>query len=294
MVEVRASPVTFGDVRLRKADFPSITGFLGRLAIGVTRPRHPVQGTMFAGRITAVGRAVTRYAVGDDVFGYTPHGAYAELLAMPEGGAMAKMPAGLTHEEAASMPYGAVTAVRFLRDQARVKPGERVLVLGASGGVGRLAVQVAKHLGAHVTGVCSKRSFDLVRALGADALIDRASEDFTTNGQRYDVIFDLADATTFARSRASLTPEGRFLTVTMSVGVLFEMLVTSLRAGQKVKFAVVMPDQRDMEELRALIERRALRPSIAERFPISRIADAHLAVERGVAAGSVVVTLSPR
>jgi NADPH:quinone reductase-like Zn-dependent oxidoreductase len=290
LIEVRATPVTEGDRRLRSADFPSISALPGRLMIGVRRPKHRVQGTMFAGRVVAVGSAVTRYAAGDDVFGSTDHGAYAEYLAMPEDGAMAKMPSGLRYDEAASVPYGAVTALRFLRDLGGVKPGDHVLVVGASGGVGRFAVELAKHLGAEVTGVCSQASFELVRSLGADHVIDYASEDFTANGVRYDVIFDIAGKSSFARCRDSLTENGRYLTLFVSVGILVQMALTSLFGGPQAKFGIAMGTHEDLEELRGLVERGVLRPVVASRFPLERIAEAHAEAENGRPHGSVVVT----
>lgn len=291
LVEVHASPVTAGDRRLRAADFPSITAAPGRLMVGLLRPKHPVQGTMFAGRVLRVGSAVTEYAVGDDVFGSTDHGAYAEYLAMPESGAMAKMPACLDYAEAAAVPYGAVTALRFLRDLGAVGPGSKVLIVGASGGVGRFAVQIAKHLGAEVTGVCSRGSFELVRQLGADHLIDYESQDFTQTGERYDVIFDIAGVTSFRSSRQSLTQDGRYLTLFFSVGVLLQMAVTALVGGPRAKFSVALGDRDDMEQLRDLIERGVIRPIVAQRFPLDRIAEAHAEAERGRNAGSVVVTV---
>ena len=291
LIQVRATPVTEGDRRLRSADFPSISALPGRLMIGVRRPKHAVQGTMFAGRVVAVGRAVTRYAVGDDVFGSTDHGAYAEYLAMPEDGSMAKMPSTLGHDEAAAVPYGAVTALRFLRDLGGVKPGDHVLILGASGGVGRFAVQLAKHLGAEVTGVCSREGFDLVRSLGADHLIDYQTESYSDNGRLYDVIFDIADATTFACARSSLKADGRYLTLFVSVGILLQMALTSVGGGQKAKFGIAMGTRDDLEELARLVERGIIRPVVARRFAFERIADAHVAAETGSVHGSVVVTL---
>src|SRR5262245_9213737 len=232
LVQVHASPVTAGDVRLRAGDFPSFTK-LARLVLGLFRPKHPVQGTMFAGRIVEVGAAVERYAVGDDVFGFTGHGAYAEYLAMPEDGAMAKMPSNMGYDEVAAVPYGAGTARYFLRDLGAVKRGDRVLIVGASGGVGRFAVQLAKHDGAEVTAICSRKSFDLVSSLGADHVIDHASEDFARNGQRYDVIFDVAGVTRFGRARSSLTDKGRYLTLLISVCVLLQMAVTRIFGGRR-------------------------------------------------------------
>jgi NADPH:quinone reductase-like Zn-dependent oxidoreductase len=291
LVEVHASPVTAGDLRLRAADFPSITAWPGRLLLGVRRPRRAVQGTMFAGRVVAVGASVTRYAVGDDVFGSVMHGAYAEYLSMPEAGALARMPANLSYDEAAAVPYGAVTALRFLRDVAAVAPSEQLLVLGAAGGVGRFAVQLAKHLGAEVTAVCSRRGFELVRSLGADHLVDHETEDFTKSGRRYDVIFDTADATTFARCRPALTPTGRYLTLYISVGVLLQVAVTSLRGGPKARFAVVAGSHDDLEQVRELVARGVVRPVIARRFPLEDIAAAHAEAEAARPLGAVLVTV---
>lgn len=291
LIRIHASPVTAGDLRLRAADFPSFSVLPGRLMVGVFGPRRSVQGTMFAGRVIEVGGAVTRFSVGDSVFGYTAHGAYAEYLSMPEGGAMARMPAGLGYDEAAAVPYGAGTALHFLRDLGAVGAGDRVLIVGASGGVGRFAVQLAKHLGAEVTGVCSRSSFELVRSLGADHVIDYATEDFTQRGQRYDVIFDIAGATSFGRSRTSLTEEGRYLTPVLSVGLLLQVALTAMSGGPRAKFAVVLPDQDDMNQLRALLEQGVIRPVIARRFPLERIAEAHAEAETGRVHGSVMVTL---
>ena len=291
LVRIHASSVTAGDVRLRSADFPSISAWPGRLMIGVRRPKNAIQGTMFAGRIVEVGAAVTRFAVGDDVFGNTMHGAYAEYAAIRENGAMAKMPAGTSYEEAAAVPYGAVTALVFLRDVGAVRPGDEVLIVGAAGGVGRFAVQLAKHLGAKVTAVCSRRSFELVRALGADRVIDHESEDFTQSGRRYDVIFDTADVTTFSRARASLTAEGRYLSLIISVGLLFQVAWTSLVGGPRAKFAVAMGSAADLDEVKSLMERGVIRPTIGQRFPLERIVEAHEAAETTRSAGSVVVTI---
>jgi NADPH:quinone reductase-like Zn-dependent oxidoreductase len=287
LVEVHASPVTAGDQRLRAADFPGIMALFGRLLLGLLRPRRAVQGTNFAGRIVAVGREVTRYAVGDDVFGMTPHGAYAEYLVVPEDGPMARKPARLGYDEAAALPYGAVTALHFVRDLGAVRPGDKVLVLGASGGVGRFAVQIAKHLGAEVTGVCSAGNFELVRGLGADHVLDHRTTDFTRLPERYDVIFDVAGVSTFSRSRSSLSGEGRYLTLFMSIGLVLQMLVTGKRRGPKAKSAIVLGDRNQVEQVRELAERGVLRPVLAQSFPLERIAEAHAAR----AVGTVTVAL---
>ena len=287
LVAVHASTVTAADHRLRSADFPSIAALFGRLIIGMFRPKHAVQGTNFAGRVVAVGRKVTRYAPGDDVFGGTMHGAYAEYIAVPEDGPMARKPAGLGYDEAAALPYGAVTALIFLRDVGAVRPGDKVLVVGASGGVGRFAVQIAKHLGAEVTGVCGAGNFDLVRSLGADHVIDHRTTDFTRGSERYDVLFDVAGVTTFSRCRSVLSREGRYLTLLLSVGVLVQVLFTAMRRGPRAKFAIAGGDRNEMDRVRELAERGVIRPVLGESFPLERIAEAHAAR----ATGTVVVTI---
>ncbi len=289
LVAVHASTVTAGDHRLRAADFPSISALFGRLVLGMFRPKQAVQGTNFAGRIVAVGRKVTRYAAGDDVFGATMHGAYAEYLTVSEDGPMARKPTGLGYAEAAALPYGAVTALRFLRDIGAVRPGDKVLVVGASGGVGRFAVQIAKHLGAEVTGVCSAANFDLVRSLGADHVLDHRTTDFTRRPERYDVLFDVAGTTTFSQSRQSLSRDGRYLTLLISVGVLVQMLLTSMRRGPRAKFAIVAGDRDEMDRVRELAERGAIRPVLGQSFPLERIAEAHAARTTG----TVIVTVVP-
>ncbi|MFT7519291.1 MAG: NADPH:quinone reductase-like Zn-dependent oxidoreductase [Kiritimatiellia bacterium] len=291
LVAVHATAVTEGDRRLRSADFPGISAVFGRLAMGFFGPRRAIQGTMFAGRVMEIGISVTRYAVGDDVFGSAAAGAYAELLAMSEDGAMAVMPSGIRYEEAAAVPYGAGTAMHFLRDVAAVKSGEHVLVLGASGGVGRFAVQLAKHLGAEVTGVSSRVNFALVRELGADHVIDHRSTDFTQNGQQYDVILDIADATTFARSRSSLTDTGRYVSLYLSLGILFQMARTAAFGGPNAKMSIAIPSREDLQAIRDLVAQGVFTPRLAQSYPLECISDAHRAVDAGGLQGTVVVTV---
>jgi NADPH:quinone reductase-like Zn-dependent oxidoreductase len=234
---------------------------------------------------------VTRYAPGDDVFGSVDHGAYAELLRVPEDGALAHRPTDLTPEQAAATPYGAGTALHFLRDVARVQPGEAVLVLGATGGVGRFAVQLAKHLGAEVTAVCSGANAALARELGADHVVDYTADDFRQGQARYDVIFDIADATSFRACRAALTPSGRYLTLYASLNVLGYMAWTALTGGRRAYTSVALDTRERTEDVRALVERGVFRPVVAQRFPLERIVDAHQAVETGSQVGAVVVSV---
>lgn len=291
LVQVLAADVTEGDRRLRAADFPGFSAVFGRMMFGVFRPRNSVGGTNFAGRVVEVGAEVTGFAVGDDVFGGVAHGAYAEYLAVSANEAIAKMPAGTTHAEAAALPYGAVTALVFLRDMAKLQPGERVLVVGASGGVGRMAVQVAKHLGAHVTGVAS-RDHDLVRSLGASEIIDYTQEDFTRSGKTWDVIFDATEGDHFRSFRTALTSTGRYLTLYMTVRVLFEMAMTAMRGGPRAIAGVAMGDADKLNDVRTLVEQGALRSVVAERFSLEQIGRAHASLENSRPRGSVIVEVS--
>lgn len=290
LVQVRSAAVTAGDLRMRAADFPSITAVPGRLLVGVFSPRRPVQGSMFAGRVVRVGKAVTRFAVGDDVFGASLSGAYAELLAMPQGGALAKMPEGVGYEEAAATPYGAVTALTFLRDLGELQPGQKLLIIGAAGGVGRFAVQIGKHLGAEITAVCRPRSFELVRSLGADHVIDRDAGDLALEAARYDVIFDCVGALPFSRARRALQDRGIYLTLLTDANVLFWMAATALGGGQRAKTGVAADNARAIEEVRDLLGRGVIRPVVAETFPLERIADAHTFAETHRDRGAAIVT----
>ncbi len=289
LIEVHASAVTRGDVRLRSGDFPGVTWLPGRLAIGLTGPRKPVGGTEFAGRVVELGAGVERFGVGDEVFGVAMHGAHAEFLAIAEDAAIAAMPSGMDFEEAASLGYGGGTALVFLRDLGALKPGQRICILGGSGGVGSMAVQLARHMGAEVTAVCSERNHALVRGLGAQHVVDYRSEDFRQGGARFDVIFDTIGASSFAHSRAALTPRGRYLSLIMTVRLLLRMLFRPLLGSRRGLTGVAMDGARGMEALRDLAEQGALRPHIDRVFPFERIADAHAYVESGQARGSVAV-----
>jgi len=292
LVEVHASPVTQGDRRLREADFPGMSAIPGRLMFGVFRPRNPSPGTMFAGRVVATGAAVTRFAAGDDVFGSCDHSACAEYLAVAEDSSIARIPEGFDYDQAAAIPYGAGTALVFLRDLAKVQPGQRVLVIGAAGGVGRFAVQIARHLGAEVTGVCRGRDAEMVTKLGATAVIDYTREDFTDNGETYDVIFDTAAGDRFRACRGSLAEEGRYITVYLSGGVLLQMLMTSLFGGRKVAATVVISDQELVEDVAELMTKGAIWPVIGARFPFEEIVAAHEMFEDGKPQGAVIVRVS--
>lgn len=292
LVEVHASAVTQGDRRLRAADFPGASAVVGRLMFGLTAPRNRTGGTMFAGKVTAVGDEVSAFAVGDRVFGSVDHGAYAEFITVPAEGRVAKIPNGVDYAAATAAPYGAATALSFLRDTAKVRAGERVLVVGASGGVGRYAVQIARHLGAHVTAVCSGQHAELVTQLGADEVIDYRDQDYTAQGKTYDVIFDTSSGDGFRRARRCLSKTGRYVTVYMNMKVLMQALTSALRGGPTVKTGVVLGSPELTRDVAGLLASGAITPRISGRFAFADIADAHQALEGGNPGGDIVVMMA--
>jgi NADPH:quinone reductase-like Zn-dependent oxidoreductase len=292
LIKVLATTVTAGDWRVRSMDVPTGFGLLARLALGILKPRQPILGTELSGEIEAVGKAVTRWKPGDQVFAFSDlrMGCHVEWKCMPEDGAVVAKPANLTHEEAASLSFGGTTALTYLR-KAKIQRGDRVLVNGASGGVGTAAVQLAKHFGAHVTGVCSGGNFELVRSLGADALIDYTREDFTKNGETYDIIVDTAGTAPFARSKGSLAKGGRLLQILGSLPDLLRAPWISLTTDKKVFAGPQTAGPDDVRFLAGLAAEGQLKPVIDRSYPFERIADAHRYVDAGHKKGSVVITL---
>ncbi len=297
-VRITASPVGYGDliarnfrnVTAREFNMPFILWLLTRLEFGLKHPKKSILGSEFAGRVDAVGQDVTRFQVGDAVFGYRgpDFGTNAEYLCMSEAGMVALKPANLSDEEAAAIPYGALTALNLLR-KVNIQPGQKVLILGASGSIGGAAVQLAKHYGAEVTGVCSTPRLDYVRALGADHVIDYTREDFTRNGVTYDVIFDILGRGSFARSKRSLTPNGRYLLASFKFKQLMQMLRTSLVGSKKVICALSMEKLDDLLLITTLVEAGALKTIIDRCYPLAQTADAHRYVEGKHQQGSVII-----
>lgn len=286
-VAVHAATVGPADVAMRSGK-----PWIARLFAGLLRPKHG-GGTEFAGIVSATGEGVTRFAVGDRVYGASvaSSGAQSEYVAVPESGVLARQPAGLSHAESVSIADGPMTALVFLRDHARVEPGRRVLVNGASGAVGSAAVQLAKHYGCHVTGVASGRNAELVRALGADEFIDYTTADFTAGEARYDVIFDAIGKSCFGRARRVLTRRGIYLTTVPSFSILLAMLVTAGARGRRARFtaAGLAQTAANLETLTALVEAGALRPLIDRHYPLDSIVAAHRYVESERKRGSVVI-----
>ncbi len=291
LVRTFATTVTSADWRIRASAFPGVMLLPGRLMFGLRRPRNKVLGGEFAGRVVAVGAKVTRFRMGDPVFGFALSRAHAEYLAMPETGTIAKKPANLTYEEAAAAPFGAITALIFLRDFAKLKPGEKVLVLGATGGVGVYAVQLARHFGAEVTAVCSTDHVELAASLGADRVIDYRKEDYAATGERWDLILDPVGATDYATAKRALSPNGRFVPLEFGPREVFQSLLARLVGGPRLVFGISSDSRQDVEYVAGLLATGEIRPVIDGTWPFSEIVEAYRRVETRHKTGSVVLVL---
>ncbi len=291
LVRVHATTVSTGDMRLRSGNVPRGFGLPLRIAMRVFRPRHYILGTDFAGVVEAIGPAVTRYRVGDRVFG-ARFGAHAEYVVVREDKTVAPMPANLTFEQAAPLAFGGITALSYLKDQTPVQPGDRVLVNGASGSVGSAAVQLARHFKAHVTGVCSAGNTQLVRSLGAERVIDYTKEDFAQARQAYDVILDTVGNCSFERCAAALAAGGRLGLVVSTLGTSLGARVRPSRGGRRIAAGVATTSNAGLHFLKQLAESGEYKPVIDRTYPFDRIIDAHAHVETGHKKGNVVVTLA--
>lgn len=291
LVKIYATTVTTADWRIRASEFPAATWLPGRLMFGLLAPKNKVLGGEFAGRVVSVGEKVNRFKLGDEVFGFAGQGAHAEYIAIAEDAAIALKPAAIGYDEAAAAPFGAMSALVFLRDFARLQPGQKILIVGASGGVGAYAVQLAKHLGAEVTGITSTGNVDLVRSLGADRVIDYTREDFTRGGETYDVVLDPVGKSTFAGVRRVLKPNGVYVPLEFALTEILQSLTSRLRS-RNIRIGISWDTREDLGFLAGLLERGELRPVIDGRYRLERIADAHRRVESRHKTGSVVVTVA--
>ena len=286
LVRIHATTVTRTDSGLRSAEF-----FISRFFTGLLRPKQKVLGLELAGEVEAVGAAVTEFEVGERVFGVRS-GAHAELVCVRESGVIAHMPADLSFEEAAAVCDGAALALACLRKAGDLE-GRRVLVYGASGSVGTAAVQLAKHFGAHVTAVCNTKNLELVRSLGADAVIDYTEEDFTKNGETYDVVFDSVGKHSFRRSRRSLEPGGTFLETDpgFMLHVPLLALLTRWIGSKRVRLGITKYSKEDVLLLKELIEAGRYRAVVDRSYPLEDVVEATRYVETGEKTGNVVLTV---
>ena len=287
LIKVHATTVTSAETAMRQGK-PR----WGRLILGLTRPRRPLRtlGLEFAGVVESVSPDVSSFRPGDEVFGFTGFaaGAHAEYLRLPATASLAPKPA-VTFPEAAAAVDGATTALYFLRDKAEVRPGQHVLINGASGSIGTYAVQLAKHLGATVTAVCGPSNISLVRSLGADEVIDYTARDFTADVETYDVVFDTVTRSSFARCRRSLRPGGAYIPTTGLANHL-RALWTALRGGKRVLTGMSVNKRALLATISALIDEGKLRVIIDRTYPLAEIAEAHRYVDAGHKRGNVVVT----
>jgi NADPH:quinone reductase-like Zn-dependent oxidoreductase len=300
LIRVYATPVNFGDtfarnfkeISPRKFNMPFLFWLFAKISLGFRKPKITILGSEFAGEIEAVGKDVKRFRPGDQVFGYLGQsmGAYAEYLCMPEDGTVALKPANLTSEEAATVPYGAITALNLLRKVA-IQSGQKVLINGASGGIGSAAVQLAKYYGAEVTGICGTPRLGFVKSLGADKVIDYTQEDFTQNGETYDLIFDILGKSSFSRCKSVLKPNGIQLFASFKMKQPFQMLWTSILGSQKVICALSMEKTEDLIFIKELVEAGKIKAAIDRCYPFEQAAEAHRYVETGHKKGSVVITV---
>ena len=294
LVKIHATTVNRMDVHTREANRSGglAVTVLSRLVSGIRAPRQRILGSEFAGEVAAVGAAVTEFAVGDRVFGNTGlgFGAHAEFICMSESARIAKMPAGMTFEQAAPICDGALNALWCLR-LARLQQGSTVLIYGASGAIGTAGVQLAKYFGADVTAVCNTKNLELVKSLGADRVIDYTKEDFTTNGQAYDVIFDAVGKHSFKRSEGSLMPGGRYLATDGFTNVVLGLWTR--RFGDKKVIFQLPPrwTKQDILLLKELIETGKFRPVIDRRYPMEDVVEAATYVETEQKTGNVVLTI---
>ena len=271
---------------------PFLFWIFAKIAFGFRKPRIKILGNEFAGKIESLGKDVKSFKQGDLVFGYLGQsmGAYAEYLCMPEDGCVAIKPTNMTYEEATVVPYGAIMALNLLR-KVNIQPGQKVLVNGASGGIGSAAVQLAKYFGAEVTGVCSTLRLELVKSLGADKVIDYTKEDFTQSGETYDLIFDILGKSSFSRCKISLKQNGRYLLASFKMRQLFQMLWTSMIGSKKVICALAIDKQEDLIFVKELIEAGKIKSVIDRRYPLEQTAEAHRYIEKGQKKGNVVITI---
>lgn len=297
LVRVRATPVNYGDLTARDfahAEFnmPAPLYLPARLTFGWNTPKTNILGSELAGDVEAVGSQVTKFKPGDAVFAYVGMnmGANAEYICLPENGMIALKPANLDYAEAATLPYGAIMAASLLA-KVNLKPGQKILINGASGGIGAMAVQLAKHYGAEVTGVCGAPRLDYVKALGADKVIDYKAQDFTQNGETYDVIFDILGRVSFARAKGSLKPDGILLYASFKGRALLDMLWTSLFSRKKIICAMAEEKIESLVLVRELAEAGRVKALVDKRFPLEQAVEAHRYAESGQRQGNVVLTM---
>jgi len=294
LIRIYATTVTAGDSELRSLKFPFYFRLPMRIWIGLRKPRGTtIPGTELAGEIESVGKDVKQFKEGDQVFGSAglAFEAHAEYISLPEEGSVARKPANMTFEEAAAVPFGGRDALHFLR-KANIETGQKILINGAGGSIGTFAVQLAKYMGAEVTGVDSTRKLDMLRGIGADKVIDYAQEDFTKSGETYDVIFDVVGKISLSASEGSLKQNGCYLLANPGPSQLFRGLWTKISSSKKVIMETSSPATEDLMFLKELVEAGKIKSVIDRRYPLEQIREAHKYVETGHKKGNLVIIVN--
>ena len=299
LIKVHAVHVNFGDIITRnfrkisprKFNQPFLLWFFAKIFLGFRKPKVKILGSEFAGEIESVGKDVERFKKGDEVFGFRGMnmGAYVEYLCMPEKGTVALKPTNMTYEESSTVSGNSMTA-RNILSKVNIQSGQKVLINGASGGIGSIALQLAKNYGAEVTGVCGTPRMEMVKALGADKIIDYTKEDFTTKEETYDLIFDVLGKSSFRRSKKVLNKNGIYLLANFKSRQLLQALRTKIIGNKKVK--CVMNFEEDIDSIKELVEAGKIKSYIDKSFPMEQAAEAHDYVEKGFKKGYVVITFN--
>lgn len=287
LFRIHSTAVNSGDVRLRKAD-----PFAVRFIFGLIKPKINILGSVFSGEVEKVGENVKNYKVGDSVFGHTDmsFGTYAEYICLPENASIAFKPANISHMEAAVIPFGGVTALHFIK-KAMIQSGQKVLIVGASGSVGSAAVQLAKSFGAVVTGICSTANIDLVKSIGADKVIDYTKEDFTQNGEIYDLIIDTVNTVSVACALKALNTKGKMILSAAGMLQMLQGLWISMTSSRKVITGVVRHKAADIVFLKELVEAGKFKAVIDRTYPLEQISEAHAYAEKGHKRGNIIIKI---
>lgn len=301
LIRIHATSVGIGELWARnfkaispsKFSMPFPLWIFARLYFGVSKPKVRVLGSEFAGQVELIGKNVKLFKAGDSVFGFRGQsmGANAEYLCVPENSIVTHKPANVSYEEAAAIPYGALTALSLLR-KVNIQKGQKVLINGASGGIGSGALQLAKYYGAEVTGVCGTPRLEFVKSLGADKVIDYTKEDFTKNGETYDLIFDIMNKSSFEKCKDSLTQKGVYLLASFKMKQVFQMMRTAKSDGKKVICALSSETVADLVFIKELVEAGKIKAIIDKRYPMEQTAEAHQYIESGNKKGSVILTMA--
>jgi NADPH:quinone reductase-like Zn-dependent oxidoreductase len=292
LVKIHATSVHIGDMRLRSFTVPPVVRLFFRIAVGFRGPRKKILGTELTGEIEAAGKDVKRFKEGDQVFGEAGFGigTYAEYVCLPEKALLTTKPANMTYEETAAGPVSTLAALYSLK-RVGIQSGQKILINGASGALGTAAVQLARHFGAEVAGVCSTANLEMVKSLGADSVIDYTKEDFTKNGQTYDIIFDAIGKRSFSQCKGSLKPRGIYLSSVPTLAIILQQLWTSMTGSKKAILGFPKSSTEDLVSLKELIEAGELKPVIDRTYPLEQMVEAHRYVDTGRKRGNVVITV---